>query len=128
MPHVYTGRVQRIVDANTLDVLLDLGLGVHVRRQVRVAGVFVSGSPDKQASHCLVILAGGKEVVCAVYREEPDAMLLARVFAPEHVPTDPPIDLVTIAEHPRPVVDVGAWMSWSAAHGFDPKALRMRLK
>lgn len=67
----YAARVERVVDGDTLVVMIDLGFHVFTRTRVRLANVYVAEGASSAASY-LRCLVEGKDVVIVTRRDRSD--------------------------------------------------------
>ena len=60
----YSAKICRVVGPSSVDMLVQLGFGVSIRRRVWMKGVPAVENDElrKKAIHCLVVLIGGKNV------------------------------------------------------------------
>lgn len=90
--YCYSATVRRVVDGDTVDILLDLGCGVWRRERVRLRGINapeIRGVADTAPgiaarAHLSSILTMGAEVSVRTYRDREDkyGRLLAEVWTP----------------------------------------------
>lgn len=125
---LYRGRVVRVPTYNSVEVEIDLTLGVFVRKTAVLEGLSdtLVGRRWSDAMHCLVVLCGGKTVYLSIDPSRRDGHLLARVFVPQWSPfvqaDAPPPDM------DGPALEVLPAMRWAATVDFDAKQLRTAIK
>lgn len=127
-PRLYQSRIHRVPTYSSVIAHMDLGFGVFVQKEITVEGVTSTMVKDqwKEATHCLVVLCGGKDVL--LYVDGSEKRYVGRIYVPEWVPASPAIPLSTPPGFKDGMVEVGSWMSWARDHGFDAKILRAALK
>lgn len=72
----YAAKVERVVDGDTLVLLLDLGFHVFARERVRLRDVYVAENntiEGKRAAEFVRALVEGKEVVVNTHRDRSDS-------------------------------------------------------
>lgn len=95
----YTARCTKTVDGDTLDLLVDVGFGIHVQQRVRLLGIncpehgTIAGD-DATAFTTAWIAEHGPDLIVRTVkdRREKYGRLLAQVVAPGHILNQ---DLVT---------------------------------
>jgi micrococcal nuclease len=90
--YTYTAKVQRVVDGDTVDLVIDLGLNVHKAERARLVGVDTAEltSPDP--------------ALRALAHE-------ARLFVEQRLVTDGPDGVVVRTEKPYPTDKYGRWLA-----------------
>ncbi len=84
----YSGKVESVVDGDTIDVSLDLGLGVYKKERIRLSGINAPEMKDApkglNAKNFLqsLLTTGEGKVIVATQRDKPDnyGRLLGTVF------------------------------------------------
>lgn len=124
---LFHGETLRVHSAVLLDVLLDLDLDVRVRRSVVIQGFEMVSYNDAQkdaARHCMVVLAGGKNLVVQPSLDERPEwgrtnLLRARVYLAEKIHGTPIGHTIGLPETRQPVLEIGPFMGWIAGRGFN---------
>ncbi len=127
---LYQGRTAKIQTANVIDVDLDLTLGVMLRRSITVEGVTAATVRGqwREATHCMVLLAGGREVLVYTDERNRGGAAIGRVYVPGIAPTNSPVPLEKPPGIDVACVEVSSWIRWVADFGFDDRRLRSALK
>jgi len=92
---IYSGRMKRVNGLASIIVELELGFEIKATKTVIVEGVSSVDVPPRlrsDASHCLVVLLGGKEVFVQIAGDsdgEQNSAILGRVFLARKVFADP---------------------------------------
>lgn len=110
----YAAKVERVVDADTIDVALDLGMRVHLRTRLRVAHIDAPelSTPEGKAARTFVVdlLPVGAPVVVATRKPDKYGRALADVaFAIGDQALDVDLaGLLVVAGHARGNYEGGA--------------------
>lgn len=120
------GKTVRIHSVGRIEVEIDLGLGVRKQHIFALEDFQPKSVPDalrSQATHCLVVLIGGKKLLVQPEHLRPDAKR-ARLFLAERIYGSP----VGIVQHApgfdRPILDVSVFMGWLSGADFDVAKVR----
>lgn len=88
--YTYRGSVARVIDGDTMEINIDLGFHISVRRTFRLYGINTAekisgeaGEPGKKAENFVRELVEGKAVIVQTFRDklEKYGRYLAEVFA-----------------------------------------------
>ena len=123
---LYRARTVRIINLNCVMVYLDLGFGISLQKNLVVEGIDGSVVPPSQrpaATHCLVIIAGGRDLLVHTDDTTLDGFLKARVYLAAETPAAPEGTLAMPYGIDLPRMEVGLMWQWVARHGFDPRAV-----
>lgn len=127
---VYQGRVERITGPNCLDVRLEIGFRVTIVRKLileALDGSSLAIEARKRATHCLVVIAGGKDVLGIVDDTGMDGHLRARLYLPVAPPEGHP-GSATPAWAGSPLTDIGECLRWASRYNFDPTEVRNMMR
>lgn len=157
-PRFHRARVLCTLDVHVVDVLLDMTLGVHLRKRIRVEGVdakLVPAHLRREATHCLVWLVGGRDILVQLndsttehfepinltspppaaaqghFRSEATDATLPTIIGRVFVPC-----LGTVANEfvvrpfgdEHPLLEVGGFFRSLASRGFDVREARRVMK
>ena len=106
---------------NSIEVELQLGFGVSIRKAVRLEGIDESGIPRRNASdakHCLVVLLGGKHLLVHTDAYRKGSMLVGRVYLDERVYGEP-VGMTVPFGMDEFRLDVSVFYDWLRTHGYD---------
>lgn len=120
------GRVNRVMSLNSVEVDLQLGFGVSIRRGIRLEGIDVSAVPKHlldAAKHCLVVLLGGKRVLVHTDPHRRGRFLMGRVYLDERVYGEP-IGMETPFGLDVSRLDASAFYAWLGAHEYDIRIVK----
>lgn len=127
---VYQGRVERVTGPNSLDVRLEIGFRVTIVRKLILEGIetlSLSTEMRKRASHCLVVIAGGKDVIGLVDDTGMDGHLKARLYLPVTPDATHP-GIATPAWADVPLTDIGECLRWASQHDYDAAEARKMMR
>jgi hypothetical protein len=122
--------VEHVTGPNSLDVRLEIGFRVTIVRKLlleAIDGVSLSAEMRKRASHCLVVIAGGKDIIGLVDDTGMDGHIRARLYLPVTPAATHP-GAATPAWSALPLTDVGECLRWASQHDFDAAAVRTLMK
>jgi len=127
-PKLYHGKTIRVLSFNNIEAQVDLGFGVSVQKRVYIEGIDreLIKSMSKAATHCLVVLLGGKRILLHVQKPDAEGQIIARVYLNERVYHDPE-GFVTPAGVDKPMLEIGIYMPWLAGQGFDIATVKRTL-
>jgi hypothetical protein len=106
---------------NVLEVELQLGFGVSIRKAVRLEGIEERDIPRRNASdakHCLVVLLGGKRLLVHTDAHREGRTLVGRVYLDERVYGEP-VGMTIPFGLDESRLDVSTFYDWLRAHGYD---------
>ncbi len=88
--YVYRAELVRVVDGDTLDAQLDLGMRMHLDTRLRLPGLkapgFSTAAGRGTASYLRTLLPVGSRLVVRTYKPDPHGRALADVrWHPEHL-------------------------------------------
>ena len=123
------GRTVRVMSLNSIEVELQLGFGVSIRKAVRLEGIDESSVPRHHASdakHCLVVLLGGKRLLIHTDVHRKGRTLVGRVYLDERVYGEPvgmgiPFGMDELR------LDVSVFYEWLRANGYNVQAVKVML-
>lgn len=102
------GRSLRIIEPDVIEVLLDIGFGVSLTRQVHIDSAPLCPPPLRsEAAHFLVILCGGKDLVVEIDTTEKDNFVSGRIgLRTRNAPPD-----CAFRAHGDSLLDVGKFLA-----------------
>ena len=118
---LYAGRTIRVHSLNCVEIDLQLGFGVSVRKSILLEGVQPKTIPRRLASgakHCLVVLLGGKRVIVHVDDHRKDGFLVGRVYLDEKVYGDP-VGMLEPFGLAKTLLEVSTFYAWLADREYD---------
>jgi len=118
---LYRGQIIRITSFNSVDIEIDLTLGVFVRKLAIVDGFSAESVGDKwsAAQRCLVALCGGETVFLQTEADRRDGHIVGRVFVPKWGN----VGDTMVEGMPHPMVEIRPWMHIAAGYAFDHRVL-----
>jgi len=120
-PRLFLGRTAWIHTPSCIEVELELGFGVVIRRPMLLEGVSAQDIPARlrsEAKHCLVTLLGGKRVVVQTDPEQRGPNLVGRIFLNEKVKGTPQGMMIPYGFE-SPLLEVSTFYCWLATTGYD---------
>jgi len=105
---------------NSIEARIDLGFGVSITKCVRVEGIDrdLIKSRARLATHCMVVLIGGKRILVHVGKSNAEGPVVGRVYLDEKVYHEPEGYVIPLGLD-APKLEIGIYMTWLAAQGFD---------
>ena len=114
-------RTIRVHSLNCVEIDLQLGFGVSVRKSILLEGVQQKGIPRRlaaNAKHCLVVLLGGTRVIVHVDDHRKDGFLVGRVYLDEKVYGDP-AGMMEPFGLGKKLLEVSSFYAWLADREYD---------
>lgn len=121
--NLFAARTVRVHAPNVLEATLDLGFGVSITRLLRLDNVSMEGLDDEaraRATHCLVVLAGGKRLIVQTddvetYRNPIDA----RIYLEERTFGKLVGQTFDMSPAINPVLELSPFVNWLGERGFE---------
>ena len=126
MIRLYPGKVFRIRSVNCIEVDLDLGFGVSLRKPIVLEGVERGDVPSyfvRRAKHCLIVLLGGKRVYVYLDSDHNEGHAFGRVFLDQPVHGDP-VGLMKPDGLDRPLLEISTFYTWLRSTDYDIEAVK----
>lgn len=120
------GRTIRVASLNSIEVELQLGFGVSIRKAVRLEGIDESSVPQhcaSEAKHCLVVLLGGKHLLVHTDAHRQARTLVGRVYLDERVYGDP-VGMETPFGMDEFRLDVSVFYDWLRSQAYDIRMVK----
>lgn len=127
---LYPAHTIRVTTWNTVLVNLYLGFGVTVQKSLLVEGLDIAALPPgrrSEATHCLVLVVGGRDLLVHTDDTTLDGHLKARVYLADPAPQAPDGTLAVPYGLDEVRMEVGLMWQWIARGGFDPRETGRRL-
>lgn len=126
---IYEARTVRVLALNRVLVDLSLGFGVRIQRSITIEGVdsSVPSAHYKNASHCLVIVLGGRDLLVHTDDTTLDGHLKGRVYIADPASEAPDGTLAVPYGLDDPRMEVGLMWKWLERTGFDPRETGRRM-
>ena len=125
-PTVHNAQLIKVAGVNTLDVMIDLGFGVSIKKRVKIVGAEnpLSALHRKDANYALIILCAGKNKrlklrTTAVTREG-YATIHCQVFTQV---ANPPEDMVEVIDNTA-WMDLGRYLTMVREIAYDPSYVK----
>jgi hypothetical protein len=118
---LFAGRVAKVHSTNCLEIDLDLGFGVVLRKRIVLEGIQskdIHREHRRNAKHSLVLLVGGKNVIVHTDPDRQDGYLVGRVYLNEKVYHDPYGMTIPFGLDSK-LLDVSEFFIWLKERGFD---------
>ena len=115
------GRTVRVMSPNLVEVELQLGFGVSIRKAVRLEGIDESSIPRhcaRDAKHCLVVLLGGKHLLVHTDVHRQGRILVGRVYLDARV-YGAPIGMEVPFGMDESRLDVSVFYDWLRGCRYD---------
>ncbi len=123
---LYNGRTFRVRSINCIEVELDLGFGITVKKSVLLEGIERGDIPKRlvsRAKHCLVVLLGGKPVLVHTDDKRKDGHLYGRIFLDQKVFGEPE-GMVKPFGLDEEMLEVSTFYAWLKSKDFDIKLVK----
>ncbi|KKL74226.1 hypothetical protein LCGC14_2067010 [marine sediment metagenome] len=118
---LFRGRTVRVHSLNCVEVELQLGFGVSIKKLVLLEGIEqkdIPRSSRSEAKHCLVVLVGGKKVLVQADAQRKDNYVVGRVFLDEKVYGDPE-GMMTPHGMDKALLEISTFYAWLATQKYD---------
>lgn len=124
---IMPARHLRVVNVNTIEVMLDVGYGTHVEQTFVVEGMHrPTGSEElrERMKRAMIVMLGGKRlyVQTADFSQDRSAPKIGRVFLAEPVFGDPPGLRVPYGMDAK-CLEVGEFFQYLSRYGYDHDVL-----
>ena len=123
---LYRAMTVRVVHLNCVLVDIDLRFGVRLRKNLLIEGIdcaAVSPGLRSDATHCLVKLVGGRDLLVQTDDEATDGFLKSRVFLCDTMARPPDGTLAVPPGMAELRVDLALMWAWVAAQSYNPRAV-----
>lgn len=123
---LFRGHTVRVKSLDSIEVELQLGFGVSIRKAVRLEGIEAADIPGRLASdakHCLVVLLGGKKVLVHTDEHRRGRFLVGRVYLDERTYGDP-VGMATPFGLDVTRLDVSTFYDWLRKRSYDIKLVK----
>lgn len=125
---IYSGRTTRVLNLNCLEVDMALAFGVRVAKNLVLEGVDSHSVPParrSEANHCLVIIAGGRDLLIHTDDDTTrDGFIKARVYLDAPLLGAMPAGVCQPYGIDEERVEVSLLYGWAASVGFDAARVR----
>lgn len=128
---LYSARTIRVHAPNLVEARVDLGFGVELTRLLRLDNVSTEGLDDDsraRATHCLVVLAGGKRLLVQI--DDPSVYqhpLDCRVYLEERTHGRLVGHTAGLSPSVDPILELSPFMNWLGARGFNVDDVKLAL-
>lgn len=129
-PRLHHARTVRVQSFNCIEVDLELDYGVSIRKRIVLEGVQRSLVPEyrrKAATHALIVLVGGKNLIVHVETDNAgkmtDGYIPGRVYLAEKVHGDPEGMVIPYGLEDE-LLEVSLFYLWLMKHDFDMRLVK----
>lgn len=127
---LYNAHVHKVLSPNCVDVEIDLNFGITLNKNIVLEGVdtrTLSDAARRAATHCLVLIVGGRDIIIHTDDSLIDGHLKARVFL-DVSGCDLPIGMYTPFGLIDAFPEVSTIYTWAAENAFDADKVRSLMK
>ncbi len=123
---LFPGRVVRVLSLDAVEIDLQLGFGVFIRKAVRLEGIEARAVPKAfldPAKYCLIVLLGGKRVLVHTDPHRRGRFVVGRVYLDERI-HGRPVGMETPFGLDESRLDASAFYAWLSEHKYDVQLVK----